>query len=70
MRRALTELERRTSVLSLGYCRSFGETIDAAKSNLLKVSEEIRLRWAGKPGRYPIIIENELDGAACAGGTK
>ena len=68
--RMLPELERRVSVLRLGYCRIPGETIEEARANLIKVSDELRHRWADKPGRYYLTIENEFDGAACAGGSK
>ncbi|MEI7527934.1 MAG: isopeptide-forming domain-containing fimbrial protein [Elusimicrobiota bacterium] len=68
--RALTELERRPSVLRLGYCSVPGEDAREVRSHLQQVSDEIRLRWADKPDRYPLLIEKEFGGAACAGGSK
>ena len=68
--RVLAELERAPGVLRLGYCRAAGEKIEEARFRVWKVSEEIRARWASVPGRYTLVIENDFDGAACAGGRR
>ena len=67
VRRAVSQLERAPSVLRLGYCRRPGEKIEEVRHRLWQVSQAVRAEWPKDEGRYPLSIETETDGTACAG---